>query len=441
MSDKSPVSALLWAGVASEIVYLSVYTIEDYTTTLKGLIPFVLCFIPYLYLLCIFLRGRYVPDGQTLYWIILFSILFQVTLLPGAPVLDDDIFRYIWDGRVLAEGINPYRYAPADISLKPLRDDLIYPEINYNYIPTIYPPFSQVIFYIAYLVGPNSIILMKSIITLFNILVVWLIVRILEHLGMRKEMVFVYAWNPMMLKEVSNSGHIEPVMMAFVLLSVYLILKKRVLLSGVSLALAILSKVFPLFLLPLFARRIGLKGMVMVVAVGGFFYLPFAISIPDIEGLFTGLLVYSRYWIFNPGPFDLLRIPISWIADDHIMVTRVVTTGIILAVTLYLAIRDDLSERILIRNILVTTGLVILLSPVVDPWYLLWILPFLCLYVHIPWIVFTGLVLLSYLYYLEGRDVVSVRWVEYGLFFLLLLYGNKRLLGLMGLCEPNGRFL
>ncbi len=93
------------------------------------------------------------PERAGVVVVLVAGALFRVVLVPTPPVLSDDLYRYLWDGRVQAAGISPYRYAPAAPELAPLRDDLVWPGINRKPVRTIYPPLAQAVFAVTWRLG------------------------------------------------------------------------------------------------------------------------------------------------------------------------------------------------------------------------------------------------------------------------------------------------
>jgi hypothetical protein len=160
------------------------------------------------------------PQDQrrALLTIIVIALAMRVLLLPGTPV-STDIFRYVWDGRVQAAGINPYLHIPAAEALQHLRDAAIYPEINRaTYAPTIYPPMSQIVFFLVTRIS-ESLVFMKIAMVGFEALVVWAILQLLAARGLPSTHVLLYAWHPLPLWEFARSGHIDAVAIAFLMLA------------------------------------------------------------------------------------------------------------------------------------------------------------------------------------------------------------------------------
>ncbi len=178
------------------------------------------------------------------------AILLRIGALTAPVYLSDDIFRYIWDGRVQAAGINPYRYIPTDTNLAALRDETIFPNINRNnYAPTIYPPIAQMLFFVATRLG-ETVTAMKLVLVAVEAIGIGALLFILPAAGVPRENILLYAWHPLPVWEIAGSGHIDAAVVAFVALAIAAAFGGRRAWSGAALAAAALVKFFPLVLAP-----------------------------------------------------------------------------------------------------------------------------------------------------------------------------------------------
>ena len=178
------------------------------------------------------------------------AVLLRIGALIAPVYLSDDIYRYIWDGRVQAAGINPYRYIPADTNLAALRDDAIFPNINRNnYAPTIYPPVAQMLFFVATRFG-ETVTAMKLMLVAVEAIGIGALLFILPAAGAPRENILLYAWHPLPVWEIAGSGHIDAAVVAFVALAIAAAFAGRRAWSGAALAAAALVKLFPLVLAP-----------------------------------------------------------------------------------------------------------------------------------------------------------------------------------------------
>ncbi len=221
------------------------------------------------------------------------AVLLRVGALAAPVYLSDDIYRYIWDGRVQAAGINPYRYIPTDTHLAPLRDAAIFPNINRNnYAPTIYPPVAQMLFLAATRFG-ETVPLMKLMLVVVEAIAIGALLLVLRALGAPRENILLYAWHPLPVWEIAGSGHIDAAVVAFVSLALAGAVSGRRVWSGAALAAATLVKFFPLVLAPALWRptksNLGdwrwLAGFIVVVVAA---YIPYLGVGPRVLGFLPG---------------------------------------------------------------------------------------------------------------------------------------------------------
>src|SRR6266481_7637483 len=137
-----------------------------------------------LYLIAAWLIVRAGSARSTLFIVLALAGIFRLSIVFAPPYLSDDIYRYVWDGRVQAAGINPYRYIPADAHLRNLRDEAIYPKINRrDYAHTMYPPAAEFMFFLTTRIS-ESVTWMKLTIVGFELITVWLLMELLASFGM-----------------------------------------------------------------------------------------------------------------------------------------------------------------------------------------------------------------------------------------------------------------
>ncbi|HLE68740.1 MAG TPA: hypothetical protein VJH87_03585 [Vicinamibacteria bacterium] len=181
------------------------------------------------------------------------AVILRAFFLLTDPVLSDDVFRYVWDGRVQHAGINPYLYAPDDLNLAPLRDALpeVYAGINNKDIPTLYPPLMQLLFYAATAIS-SSLLWMKAFYTLFDIALIFALARLLTALGLSPLRALVYAWSPLPIVEIAGSGHNDVAAVFFLVAALWAFERRREL-GSIALATASgLAKLAGFALLPFF---------------------------------------------------------------------------------------------------------------------------------------------------------------------------------------------
>jgi len=306
-------------------------------------------------------------------------------------------------------------------------------------VPTIYPPTLQYVFWVANVLYPGSVVGMKFILLIFDVLTIYLLLSLLKNLQLPPEWCLVYAWSPLVLKEIANSGHADSVSAFLLVLLLWLLAKQRPFISSIICALLTLTKFFGLLLLPLFHQMWKWGYYAVFVLVMGLLYIPFIDA--DVNP-FQGFLEYSKEWRFNGGVFMW----VEWIFEATIgmmvlenefaiwvfqgdqfiradTMARYTLFILISLVTLSCAIWVVRKRTLLdlSRAIFVVLGTLLICSPVIDPWYLTWIVPLLCLHPSRAWLLFTGLVYLSYTYYYSYEFPFWMKPVEFGVFFGVLI--------------------
>lgn len=374
-------------------------------------------------LVCVF-RKR---SGTSLLGLILgFAMLFRVALLFSPPALSSDIYRYIWDGRVQTAGINPYLYPPSAEELAPLRDEIIFPHINRQESPTIYPPGSQMFLAATATIFPDSITGLKGAIILFDFATILLILLLLKKTGIDPDRVLLYAWSPLVIFELAGSGHLEAVMIPFVLLALLARMEGKLSLAGAALGMATLIKLYPAILFPaLYKRRDRIFPLAFGVTIllG---YLPYLFGAGDrVLGF---LPAYFGPWEdFNVGLRYFLTYAFAPFTISPRLGAMFLLTAILLAVAIYLG-RDERSKDFLWRGYLIVSAYLLLLPTSFHPWYLVWIIPFLCFYPSWGWLYLSGAISLSYLKYVQEPAVLplGIRLLEFLPLYLLLGFEAAR---------------
>ena len=218
------------------------------------------------------------PARWTLAVVFLVALAARLAFVPQAPRASDDIYRYVWDGRIQAAGLNPYQYAPSDPALGPYRDAAIYPHINRKPVPTIYPPVAQAVFHLIYRLHPDSVAWTKLAFVGFDLATIAVIAGLLSRLGLRPERALLYAWHPLLILELAHSGHVEGVAVLFLLLALRARFAGRPLQAGALLACAALVKPYAVVALPALLRperRRDLRLPLALAATAILAYLPF----------------------------------------------------------------------------------------------------------------------------------------------------------------------
>ncbi|NJL94619.1 MAG: hypothetical protein HC915_13285, partial [Anaerolineae bacterium] len=281
--------------------FVQMASLEHFTRQGSQFVPLMtLAFVVYGLLAWRLLRDPAVPLGL----IFALAILFRLPLLATTPTLSSDVWRYLWDGRLVTEGINPYAYRVDAAELAPLRTPL-HARIDHQWMASPYPPVSQGVFALTYVLAPESALAMQTVFAVFDLLTALLLVRLLRLVGSPPTWVLLYAWNPLMVVEFAHGAHVDSLMTFFILLAIYAHFKGWQGASAVALALATLTKFIPAVLVVLLLRRWGWRNTLLyggVVALAFFAFLPAGLNNAG-TGIFGAARIYANQWKTNDGLF------------------------------------------------------------------------------------------------------------------------------------------
>jgi alpha-1,6-mannosyltransferase len=253
-------------------------------------------------------------DGQSLpllnipLFIIITGVIFRITLIPAVPTTSPDVFRYIWEGEIAAHGINPYQVPPDAPLLNQYHSDL-WSKVGFKNMTSIYPPFAQAAFLIGYIISGESVLGLKIIYLICEIITLIFLLKLLRLKKINPDYIILYAWLPIPIMEYFINAHIDAVGIAFFILFLYYIEKKRNNLSAVFFALSFLVKFYPLMLFPLLIKKIGIIKLIPFTVIFLFtsiiFYAPFLTSDFAVK---NSLTTYLLKWEFNGSVYNLIKI-------------------------------------------------------------------------------------------------------------------------------------
>ena len=245
--------------------------------------------------------------------IILFGLGFRVLFLFSTPILENDYHRYFWDGAVVASGMNPYEYSPEEVAegggtekLKELRrlygDTL--EKVNHPHVKTIYPPVAEFFFAVSYKISPMGTTAWRILLMVFDLVTLGLLFASLKKLGIPRQYSIIYWWNPLLVKEVFNSLHMDVLAFPFVLGAILLFLCERKRLWALVLSFAVGVKLWPallfgMFLNPLKEKRQTLLQILIFAATVLIIFLPMVAFKLDST---SGIVAYGKSWQ-NNSPF------------------------------------------------------------------------------------------------------------------------------------------
>ena len=246
------------------------------------------------------------PTKRALWLIFGIGFLLRIYVLLFDPLLSTDIFRYIWDGRVQAAGINPYRYFPAHDALAHLRDAVIFPRINRaDYAVTIYPPVAEFFFLMVTRIGENVNVMRLALLGC-EAVIVTLVILFLRRMERPTTRVVAYFWHPLPIWEIANNGHVDALAVALMMLGLWVALTGRAMRGAVMIALGVLVKPYVAPALAPIWRPWDWKMPLAVIAVIALCYLPYLSVGSGVFGFLTngylteeGILSGDDLWLLS----------------------------------------------------------------------------------------------------------------------------------------------
>ena len=373
------------------------------------------------------------------------GLALRLSFIGTTPILEDDFYRYLWDGALVSHGQNPYSHAPASVRqadnsiLGDLKAEagLISERINYPELRTIYPPMAQMAFALAHRIKPWSLDAWRGVLLGFDIVTVVLLLVLLVRLKRSPLWAALYWWNPLVTKELFNSVHMDVLLLPFLLAVVLFIVHKRWLHALASLALAVGVKVWPMMLLPFVLRLIAghkrklVGATVLFGALVALLLSPLYRSGVDAS---SGAVAYARLWEANDALFRLVAASatavVNLVGVDTIAggtVARWVVAATLIAVVLRINRSPAHHPQELCRRIVIVIAALFLLSPTQFPWYYVWLVPFLAVWPIYGLLALTVVLPLYYLkFYFDARNQRElfdywIVWLEYLPIWILLI--------------------
>ena len=335
------------------------------------------------------------------------AAVWHLLFLMMPPGLDDDIHRYVWDGRVQRLGYSPYVIIPSDPAVGALHT----PEtrtLNNPDVPSPYPAGAQLFFRVVAAIH-ESTFAFKVAFVLCDLAIVFVLLDVLRYSGQDAHWVLAYAWNPLLATEVAGSGHIDIVGALLLLVSFAALGRRWRAVAAVTFGLAVAVKLLPIVLLPLYWRRVRIRDGALAAAVFGLLYVPF---LRNGQIPIGSLGTYVRSFRFNDPVFAALE----RLASPQLVVGLVALGGFLTAVWLKrtsAAWSPDAFAWPMAASLLC--------APVVYPWYLLWLLPFVRSASTLPIIIWMVSIIPTY--YVWHLRTLGHPWLVPG-WIMLLEYGS-----------------
>ncbi|MGB7206531.1 MAG: hypothetical protein WBD37_13760 [Anderseniella sp.] len=342
------------------------------------------------------LEGTATPLKPTLFIIAGLGLAMRVVLFGSHPVMEDDYHRYMWDGALTANGFNPWAYAPSDVldgkivdpvmtALKAEAGDVLM-RINYSELRSIYPAVPQAFFAIAYFIKPFSLDAWRFVLLGLELVTFGLLLALLSTLKRPLLWVTIYWWNPIVIKEVANSGHMEPTLIVPLLAGVLLAVRARPVAASFFTSIAVAAKVWPVLFLPIVWRDLFSKPRLLALCVGvaaltsTLLYLPIITTQLDST---SGFVAFATEWERISASFIILSTLTALLPQnllDPELIARLMAAGLVGAIVLWNLRHTSSNSHDLVKHLLIAIAALLLLSPVQLPWYFIWVVPLLCIY-------------------------------------------------------------
>lgn len=376
------------------------------------------------FLISAWLIRRGTDSFSVLGWILLVGVVIRATMIGSSPMLEYDYYRYLWDGAVLAHGMNPFAHSPQAViecapSIPPELCKLgrdsgnVLARISFPSLRTIYPFTAQLVFGLSHLISPWSTGAWKVTLAVFDIAALGILLCALSDARLARSAILVYWWNPLLVLTTYNAGHLDVITLPLAVGAVLLALRQRPVSASVVLAFAVCTKLWPIMLFPLILRsawdrpRTVAAASILFFLTAGILMIPIYLAGID-EG--SGFVAYARHWEMNAGLYRLLAEAVAYTVDllspgeAYVGTTVRWTVATVLALwTLWLCRMNpgDPSKPWDRALLIVAAGF--LLSPTQFPWYYLWVIPFLVLSPRPSLLLLNCTLFLYYLvYYFRG---------------------------------------
>ncbi|MEM6725196.1 MAG: glycosyltransferase 87 family protein [Bacteroidota bacterium] len=384
------------------------------------------------------------PSGRRLTFWLLVALVLRVILLPYLPNLSDDFYRFIWDGHLVLQGINPLDRLPVDWMALPADQrpkgltEALFKELNSQEYFTVYPPVNQLVFSFSVWCFPKTVwaavAVMKTVFLLAEVGSVFLIFRLLERWKRPTHQVLWYALNPLILFESFHNLHFEILMIFFLLAGLWLLVRERFFLSGMLMALSVATKLLPLMFFPFLLRRLWFRkfglwslGAILLLSIT---FIPFLAG--TIHNLGDSLGLYFQHFEYNGGLYYVSR----WIGIQFsgYNLIRFIGPGLALAAGLAILILAFRERSVALSSLpgmwLWAFFFFLLSTTTLHPWYLSLLIAMSALSgVRFP-LVWSFLILMTYVNYSypefqENLYVVAGEYVV--LFGFIFLNGEWRM--------------
>lgn len=424
---RHPDTVSFFASVAAVAVGLAALHVLPLHPTLALALVFIGSSAAYLWMCREALRAD-VPEGYL--WIALgLSLLIRVSFLSVDPIGSDDVYRYVWEGKVQAAGYNPYRFAPNDPALSELHSSLLPAAVNHPEMKSVYFPFSQWLFLLAYTLAGESLWGLKATLLAAEGATIAGLLLLLAQLKLPRRFVLLYALCPLPILAFALDAHVDGFGLPLLVFGLLSYLRGRSVTGLILLGLSMSVKPVGLVLLPVLlfhARSAGERLRIALIppAVALLPFVPYALEANPFESLST----FALHWLFNGAFFELVH---AWVRDNQ--VARMICAGALMASLLLL----QFTRHDVLRKATFSIFLLLLFSPVVHPWYVTWLAVLLPVVPLRSGIVYAASVSLAVITLVEYRltgawgqhpAILVAEYAPVVVLFLLELSGRLRIL-------------
>lgn len=379
----------------------------------------------------------YKARGQSIHFIWITAIAARLIVYFAMPALSDDYFRFIWDGLLSNSGVNPFAHLPSEIVETTNFKD-IYLGLNSPDYYSVYPPVMQWIFQLSSALSTSvyqNVLWLKVFVFLGEIGVIYFLINVLKHLKLPLNNVLIYSANPLVILETVGNLHFEGLMLCFTLAAFHLLIRYRhsyslLSLAGLLFALGVLVKLVSLMLLPLLLRVLGWKkSLFITLVVMSVTILGFSMFVDQVVMLnfSQSLDLYFRKFEFNASIYTIVNLIYEQIVGWQEIKYVGPALSLVTAVTIVLVsiFGRKLDWQGYFRLALLLMSLHLFLSTTVHPWYVINLLA-LSVFTRLKYpLLWSFLVVLSYIFYLRADLAPWMVSLEYGLLLIYLFFDSK----------------
>lgn len=398
-----------------------------------------------LYLTLFFCSYPLIFKNYSLNQVLGIGILFRLIFLVSTPLLSQDFFRFLWDGMLLSNGLNPYEATPDFLNQTAPLFSTPFSQELYKGMGTLsaehysnYPPINQLGFYLASLIGGNSIlaniISIRVLLILADLGVFWFGIKLLDYLNRSKKRIGLYFLNPLIIVELTGNLHWEGFMIFFFIFGLYLIfVKNKWKWATIPMAISVASKLIPLLILPLFWRFLKPKksmlfGLLTLLCLF-LFFIPFFLGTDSLSHYLNTIGLWFNRFEFNGSIYYVIR-AIGYEVKGYNIIRKLgaVSPYIILGiVAVFTFIRNNKTPQALLTGMLFCLSCYFFIATTVHPWYIVSLVS-IALFTNYSYpLIWSALVVLSYATYgnsdfNENYYLIGLQYgIVYGVFLLELI--------------------